>query len=151
MSLREARKFQKTLALAAAASNVFEAEAAERAARRLMRTLNIDPVLISDRSLYDHGNFAENALLKKLRAEWREQHPRYFYKTSKDGSVRRLRRRTIKCGWPGCTAESNHLFTDGWASCSPDFGMEHEMLCPHHAKAYNALAIDDQPPTPTQQ
>ncbi len=53
----------------------------------------------------------------------------------------------IKCGWAGCTAESNQPFTDGWASCDPEFGMKHEMLCPHHANAYDALSVDEQPPT----
>ena len=36
-------KFQKALALAAGASNKHEAEAAERAARRVMEACNIDP------------------------------------------------------------------------------------------------------------
>ena len=54
---------------------------------------------------------------------------------------------TIKCGWPGCTAESSQPFADGWASCDPGFGMEHGMLCPHHARAYDALAGNKQPPT----
>ena len=53
MSLSSVIKFQKTLALAASASNWFEAEAAELAARRLMEGHNIDPVTIPVRSLYD--------------------------------------------------------------------------------------------------
>jgi hypothetical protein len=55
---------------------------------------------------------------------------------------------TTKCGWPGCPAESGQPFTDEWAMCYPDFGMEHEMLCPHHANAYDALTADEHPPTP---
>jgi hypothetical protein len=89
--LREAIKFQKTLALAAGASNRFEAEAAELAARRVMGAYNIDPVEFPDGSFYNSMNFANNALLKKLRKEWRAAHPHYSYKTSKDGRVRRLR------------------------------------------------------------
>jgi hypothetical protein len=91
--LREAIKFQKTLALAASASNSFEAEAAERAARRLMETYNIDPVTTPNGSLYNRINFADNALLNKLREEWRTAHPHYYYKTTKDGRTRRLRRK----------------------------------------------------------
>lgn len=75
MLLSNAIRFQKTLALAASASNVFEAEAAELAARRLMEMLKIDPTVIPDPSLYNRMNFGDNDLLKKLRAEWREQHP----------------------------------------------------------------------------
>ena len=92
MSLRNYIKFQKTLALAASASNPFEAKAAELAARRLIATCNIDPVQTPNESFYNHMNFADNALLKKLRDEWREQHPHYWYgKINKDGSARRLR------------------------------------------------------------
>jgi hypothetical protein len=75
MSLKGDIKFQKTLALAASASNPFEAEAAEFAARRLMEQHKIDPTDIPDRSLYNRMNFAENSLLTKLRYEWIEQHP----------------------------------------------------------------------------
>jgi len=90
--LHEIIKFQKALALAAGASNRFEAEAAELAARRVMAAYNIDPVTIPDRSFYSHMNFANNALLKKLRDEWRAAHPNYWYsKPDKYGSVRRLR------------------------------------------------------------
>jgi hypothetical protein len=45
-----------------------------------------------------------------------------------------------KCGWPRCTAESSQPFTDGWASCTPDYGMAHEWLCPKHSDAYDTLA-----------
>jgi hypothetical protein len=89
--LSRAIKFQQVLALAASTSNPFEAEAAELAARRLMETQNIDPVTIPDVSLYNGMNFANNALLKKLRDEWRAAHPHYSYKTRKDGVTRRLR------------------------------------------------------------
>jgi hypothetical protein len=75
MSLAGDIKFQKTLALAAAASNKHEAEAAELAARRVMETYNIDPTDIPDRSLYGRMHFSDNPLLKKLREEWREAHP----------------------------------------------------------------------------
>jgi hypothetical protein len=75
MSLQGDIKFQKTLALAASASNSFEAEAAELAARRIMVAYNIDPTDIPDRSLYSRTKFTDNALLKRLRDEWREQHP----------------------------------------------------------------------------
>jgi hypothetical protein len=75
MSLQGDIKFQKTLALAASASNEFEAEAAELAARRVMVAYNIDPTDIPDRSLYSRTKFTDNALLKRLRDEWREEHP----------------------------------------------------------------------------
>ena len=75
MPLNSDIKFQKALALAASASNEFEAEAAERAARRLMATYNIDPTDMPDRSLYGRVHFNDNALLKRLREEWRVQHP----------------------------------------------------------------------------
>jgi hypothetical protein len=55
---------------------------------------------------------------------------------------------TIKCGWPGCPAESSQPFTDGWAICELNFGMGHGYLCPHHAHAYDALSVNEQPPTP---
>jgi hypothetical protein len=92
MSLKGVIKFQKALALAAAASTPFEAEAAERAARRLMETYKIDPVEIPDVSFYSRMNFADNALFKKLREEWRAAHPHYFYgKTNEHGASRRLK------------------------------------------------------------
>ena len=86
-------KFQKALALAAGASNRHEAEAAEVAARKLMAAYEIDPVESPNGSFYNGMNFANNALLKKLRDEWRAAHPHYSYTTSKDGIVRRLRRK----------------------------------------------------------
>lgn len=69
MPLSSDIKFQKALALAASASNSYEAEAAELAARRLMERYSIDPLSIPDISLYDRTNFAGNYLLVKLRAE----------------------------------------------------------------------------------
>lgn len=75
MPLNSDIKFQKALALSASASNKFEAEAAELAARRLMVTHKIDPTDIPDGSLYSRINFTDNALLKRLRDEYRERHP----------------------------------------------------------------------------
>ena len=75
MPLNSDIKFQKALALFASASNVFEAEAAELAARRLMAKHAIDPTDMPDYSLYNGIKFGGNALLQKLRAEWHEQHP----------------------------------------------------------------------------
>jgi hypothetical protein len=90
MSLKGDIKFQKTLALAAAAATAGEAEAAERAARRLMAKHKIDPVEMPDRSIVSKMNFADSALLKKLREEWRAAHPDYEYYT-KGGIVRRYK------------------------------------------------------------
>lgn len=75
MQLSDVVKFQKALALAASASNQYEAEAAELGARRLMHSCNIDPTRVPDTSFLDDGNFAGNLLLRKLRQEWRQQHP----------------------------------------------------------------------------
>jgi hypothetical protein len=111
--LRREIKFQQILALAGSALNSHETEAAELAARRWMEMHNIDPVLISDQSFYNHMNFADNALLKKLRDEWREQHPNYAYRTSKDGIVRRLRRpRRAKRAAPDPVKLYEGLFDD---------------------------------------
>jgi hypothetical protein len=63
------KRFQKCLRRATAASTPGEAEAAEAAARRLMEVHQIDPTKLTDKSLYDHTNFADNALLRKLREE----------------------------------------------------------------------------------
>src|SRR5262245_52911595 len=82
-------KFQKALALFAGASNRHEAEAAERAARKLMAAYEIDPVTAPDRAFTSHMNFADNALLKKLREEWRAAHPEYLYKKTNYGFARR--------------------------------------------------------------
>ena len=89
MRLSDVIKFQKALALAASASNEFEAKAAEQAVRRLVEACNLDPTRIPDASFVSHANFADNALLKKLRDEYRAAHP---HKTSKKGITRRLRR-----------------------------------------------------------
>lgn len=69
MSLTDTIRFQKTLALFASASNQYEAEAAELAARRLIETRAVDPLRIPDYSLYSRVTFADNALLKRLREE----------------------------------------------------------------------------------
>jgi hypothetical protein len=69
--LQELIRFQKALALFAGTTNPHEAAAAEHMARRLMAAYNIDPLHLCDGSLYSHMNFADNALLKKLRDEWR--------------------------------------------------------------------------------
>jgi hypothetical protein len=76
MRLSDVMKFQKALALAAGASNEFEAAAAEQAARRLVAARRLDPTRIPNGSFDSDANFADNALLKKLREEWREQHPK---------------------------------------------------------------------------
>ena len=92
MSLRDSIRFQKTLAVFAGASNEHEAAAAELAARRIMESCNIDPVDFPTGSLYGRMGFADNALLKKLREEWREAHPDYWYgKADKFGTAKRLR------------------------------------------------------------
>jgi hypothetical protein len=71
MSLQGDIRFQKTLALYADAADRFEAEAAEAAARRLMAAYGIDPLRMPDASLYSRDNFADNALLARLRTERR--------------------------------------------------------------------------------
>jgi hypothetical protein len=71
MSIRIRIKFQKAPALYANAGNRFEAEATEAAARRLMTVYGIDALRMTDKSLYSHHNFADNALLAKLRTEQR--------------------------------------------------------------------------------
>jgi hypothetical protein len=76
MLLKNVIKFQKALALAAAASNRHEAEAAELAVRRLMEAYDIDPIEIPDVSLYNHMTFTDNAVLKTLRDEYHEPHAR---------------------------------------------------------------------------
>ena len=58
-----------------------------------MAACNIDPVAFPDGAFHNDMNFANSALLKKLRDEWRAAHPHYSYTTSKDGFVRRLRRK----------------------------------------------------------
>jgi hypothetical protein len=99
MSLRKGNwtdyvKFQKALALAAGALNQHEAKAAEVAARKLMKAYEIDPVEAPNGSFYNGMDFTDNALLQKLRDEWRAAHPHYRYKTSRAYGrvyVRRLR------------------------------------------------------------
>src|SRR5262245_6527150 len=75
MRLSDVIKFQKALALAASASNPFEAEAAERVARRLVDNGSIDPTRVPNDSCYSRLNFIDNELLKKLRDEHLERHP----------------------------------------------------------------------------
>lgn len=92
MRLRDVYRFQKALTLAVRTANPNEARAAELAARRLMAAYNIDPMIIPDRSILDGTNFADTALLKTLREEWRATHPDFYYsKPDSQGSVRRLR------------------------------------------------------------
>jgi hypothetical protein len=68
-------RFQKCLRLAAEAATPDEAAAAEQAARSTMIEHGIDPTKITDKSLYDRGDFTGNALLAKLRAEYHAEHP----------------------------------------------------------------------------
>jgi hypothetical protein len=68
-------RFQKALRLAVEAARPGEAKAAEHAARRLMREYHIDPTDLTNKSLYDRGDFAGNSLLIKLREEYRTAHP----------------------------------------------------------------------------
>ena len=91
--LSDVTKFQKALALYARAATPHEAEAAELAVRRLVVGLKLDPICIPNQSFVSDINLADNALLQKLRDEWRAAHPDYYYKTYKDGHVRRLRRK----------------------------------------------------------
>ena len=64
------RRFQKCLRRAVEASTPGEAEAAEAAARRIMQACDINPLKLTDKSLYDHTTFADNALLIRLRKEY---------------------------------------------------------------------------------
>jgi hypothetical protein len=112
MSLRNSIRFQKTLAVFAGASNEHEVAAAELAARRIMESCNIDPVDFPTGSLYGCMGFADNALLKKLREEWREAHPDYWYgKADKSGTAKRLRHKPrpkqARPRWPGVHFEVN--------------------------------------------
>jgi hypothetical protein len=75
MRLSDVIKFQKALALAAGASNPHEAKAAELAVRRLVKTRDLDPTRVPDQSFVSKVSFTDNALLQKLRDEYREQHP----------------------------------------------------------------------------
>ena len=75
MRLSDVIKFQKALALAASASNSFEAEAAELAVRRLITACKLDPTRIPNQSFCSDVDFSNNELLKKLRDEYHEQHP----------------------------------------------------------------------------
>ena len=123
MSLSNDIKFQKALALAASASNKFEAEAAERAARRLMATHNIDPTDIPDGSLYNRMNFAENALLRKLREEWRKAHPQPVNTKKRKGvNTKKAKPKPKPAGTPVNTSKSR---ANPFADLSfEDFGKE---------------------------
>jgi DNA-binding NarL/FixJ family response regulator len=72
--LDQLRRFQKCLRRATAASTPGEAEAAEVVARRLMESYKIDPIKLTDKSLYDYTSFADNTLLMKLRQEHAAKH-----------------------------------------------------------------------------
>jgi hypothetical protein len=57
-----------------------------------------------------------------------------------------------KCSWPNCAEESDRPFADGWSSygAAEDAlpGLPaHGFLCPVHKLAFEALAVDEQPPT----
>jgi hypothetical protein len=61
-----------------------------------------------------------------------------------------------KCAWPGCTATADKPFTEGWIFYAEDAALPPNMpdagyLCPRHAAAYEALAVDEQLPTTTTQ
>jgi hypothetical protein len=75
MRLRDVVRFQKALAVAAVASNPFEAAAVEAAARRLVESGLIDPTHVPDQSFVAQIKFNDNALLKTLRDEYRAAHP----------------------------------------------------------------------------
>jgi hypothetical protein len=75
MRLRDVLRFQKALALAASASNPFEAKAAEAAVRRLVESGLVDPTRVPDESFVAYISFVDNAPLKTLRDEYRAAHP----------------------------------------------------------------------------
>jgi hypothetical protein len=62
------------LTLAASTSNRFEAEAAERAARRLVESCKIDPTWVPNESFVSRMSLADSELLKKLREEYHARH-----------------------------------------------------------------------------
>jgi hypothetical protein len=84
------RRFQKCLRRATAGATSGECAAAEAAARRLMVEHDIDPIPLPTISLYDRTDFSDNALLIKLRDEWRAAHPDYLYKADRDGHLWRV-------------------------------------------------------------
>jgi len=91
MQLERLRRFQKCLRRASDASSLGEAQAAEAAARRLMEVYKIDPLVLTNKSLYDHTSFADNWLLLKLREERKlaKQHGRGAKKHKKVKPVKR--------------------------------------------------------------
>jgi hypothetical protein len=98
------------LAQFAGASNSFEAEAAELAARRLMEAYKLDPVTIPNKPFNSDMRFGDNALLKKLRDEYRAAHPNYYYsKPDWCGNVRRLKHKPR----PKKPEPVNHRMFDG--------------------------------------
>jgi hypothetical protein len=58
------------------------------------------------------------------------------------------------CSWPGCAATSDQPFIEGWGvygdAVIPDMP-ETGYLCPRHGLAYEALAVNEPPPTTTAQ
>jgi hypothetical protein len=57
----------------------------------------------------------------------------------------------FKCDWPGCQETTEQQLEDNWAYCCDhpdiDFLPDPANLCPHHARAYDDLACNVQPPT----
>jgi hypothetical protein len=56
------------------------------------------------------------------------------------------------CNWPGCSAQSEQPFTDGWGSYSAAEntldGLPAEgFLCPDHGLAFEDLAVEKPPTT----
>jgi hypothetical protein len=58
-----------------------------------------------------------------------------------------------QCDWPNCTATTHQWLDDGWCSYAdavlPDMP-EDGYLCPRHERAYEALVLNEQPPTPAE-
>jgi hypothetical protein len=56
------------------------------------------------------------------------------------------------CDWPGCAEKTGQWFTDGWTVCSDGDELLADLpddclLCPRHARAFEALELGEQPPT----
>jgi hypothetical protein len=77
--LRRTIRFQKALRMAERGATAAERATAEATASRLMAEYKIDPVALCNGSLYDRESFADNALLKKLREEFRATDPRQLH------------------------------------------------------------------------
>jgi hypothetical protein len=112
MRLNDVIKFQKALELAATASNPYEAQAAELAVRRIVKGCNLDPTRIPDKSIVSKIDFTDNALLQKLRDEYREQHP-HKPKVSK-------RKPKPKPKRPDPVSMCEGMFDDFFASVAPE-------------------------------